>query len=191
VLHYLKKDLLPLKTQRLILRIPDPEEGAAMAAYYRENREYLRPWEPERPDSFFTAEFWEKDLRRMNNEFFLGQSARLVIFLKEAPREAVLGVCNFTYFMRGVFHACFLGYSIAEKYQGKGIMYEALKAAILFVTDTFGLHRIMANYMPRNERSGKLLRKLGFSVEGYARDYLRIAGKWEDHILTALISPKT
>jgi ribosomal-protein-alanine N-acetyltransferase len=35
-------------------------------------------------------------------------------------------------------------------------------------------------------RSGRLLRALGFVVEGYARDYLQINGRWEDHILTSL-----
>jgi ribosomal-protein-alanine N-acetyltransferase len=44
----------------------------------------------------------------------------------------------------------------------------------------------MANYMPANERSGKLLKRLGFTVEGYARDYLFIAGAWQDHVLTSL-----
>jgi ribosomal-protein-alanine N-acetyltransferase len=52
-----------------------------------------------------------------------------------------------------------------------------------------GFHRIMANYLPHNERSGRLLRRLGFVVEGYARDYLYIHGAWRDHILTALTNP--
>lgn len=43
----------------------------------------------------------------------------------------------------------------------------------------------MANYMPTNEQSGRLLRKLGFSVEGYARDYLLLQGTWKDHPLTS------
>lgn len=47
----------------------------------------------------------------------------------------------------------------------------------------------MANYMPHNQRSGNLLRRLGFVVEGYARDYLLINGRWEDHIQTSLINP--
>jgi ribosomal-protein-alanine N-acetyltransferase len=44
----------------------------------------------------------------------------------------------------------------------------------------------MANYIPTNERSGLLLKRLGFAVEGYARDYLLINGQWRDHVLTAL-----
>jgi len=48
------------------------------------------------------------------------------------------------------------------------------------------LHRIMANYVPTNERSASVLKKLGFQVEGYARDYLYLNGKWRDHILTSL-----
>jgi ribosomal-protein-alanine N-acetyltransferase len=47
----------------------------------------------------------------------------------------------------------------------------------------------MANYMPHNRRSGNVLKRLGFVVEGYARDYLMINGKWEDHIFTSLINP--
>ncbi len=46
----------------------------------------------------------------------------------------------------------------------------------------------MANYVPTNERSGRLLRRLGFTVEGYARDYLCLNGTWQDHILTSLIN---
>lgn len=48
------------------------------------------------------------------------------------------------------------------------------------------MHRIMANYMPHNQRSGALLARLGFEREGYAKDYLLIDGKWQDHVLTAL-----
>jgi [ribosomal protein S5]-alanine N-acetyltransferase len=69
-------------------------------------------------------------------------------------------------------------------------MFEALTAAIAFAFDVLRLHRIMANYIPGNERSGKLLRRLGFNMEGYARDYLLIDGEWRDHILTALTNAK-
>jgi hypothetical protein len=48
----------------------------------------------------------------------------------------------------------------------------------------------MANYVPENERSARVLEKLGFEKEGYAKSYPRIAGKWLDHILTAKLNPK-
>jgi len=65
-------------------------------------------------------------------------------------------------------------------------MFEALQSLIRYMQRQQKMHRIMANYMPHNQRSGALLQRLGFEREGYAKDYLLIDGKWQDHILTAL-----
>ena len=43
--------------------------------------------------------------------------------------------------------------------------------------------------MPHNVRSAAVLRRAGFTIEGYARDYIRIDGRWADHILTAIVNP--
>jgi ribosomal-protein-alanine N-acetyltransferase len=48
---------------------------------------------------------------------------------------------------------------------------------------------VAASYMPRNARSGRVLERCGFRIEGTAISYLRIDGRWEDHVLTALINP--
>jgi ribosomal-protein-alanine N-acetyltransferase len=101
----------------------------------------------------------------------------------------VIGTINFSNFFRGAAHFCYVGYSLSVNEQGKGYMTEALGTAVQYVFTELNIHRIMANYMPHNRRSGNVLRKLGFTVEGYARDYLMINGKWEDHILTSLINP--
>ena len=65
-------------------------------------------------------------------------------------------------------------------------MYEALTQIIRYMQKHQGMHRIMANYMPHNMRSGNLLTRLGFEREGYAKQYLEINGEWRDHVLTAL-----
>ncbi len=91
--------------------------------------------------------------------------------------------------VRGAFQACHLGYSVDAAHEGRGIAFEAVGAVVRFAFAELRLHRVMANYQPVNERSGKLLRRLGFTVEGYARDYLFIDGAWRDHVLTALSNP--
>jgi len=104
--------------------------------------------------------------------------------------DALLGWANLSEIVRGVFQACYLGYSLAAAVQGRGYMTEALHEVIRFAFEDLGLHRIMANYMPRNARSAAVLQRIGFTIEGSARDYLYIAGRWEDHILTSLTNPK-
>jgi len=49
------------------------------------------------------------------------------------------------------------------------------------------LHRLEAACLPHNEASMRLLESVGFEREGYARAYLRIAGRWQDHVLFALL----
>jgi [ribosomal protein S5]-alanine N-acetyltransferase len=181
----LKKELLPIETQRLTLRLLEPEEADVMVQYVTDNREHLQPWEPLRSEVFYTRSFWYKELMRRYNDFYTGEGAHIVILPKGNEHPEIVGVCNFTNIMRGAFQACYLGYSVHHRFEGRGIMYEALSRAVEFVLNHFRLHRIMANYIPRNERSGRLLRRLGFYVEGYAYDFLRINGKWEDHVLTS------
>ena len=180
----------PLETDRLFLRVVSVADAEFIVRYYRENKEYLAPWEPARSKEFYTVPFWRNTLQKARQDFLDGKSMRCVFSLKSSAPDAIIGVANFNNMIRGVFQACHLGYSIDHRYQGQGLMSEALRKAIDFAFEQLQLHRIMANYMPRNERSGRLLRKLGFTPEGYARDYLKIAGKWEDHILTALVRPE-
>ena len=64
-------------------------------------------------------------------------------------------------------------------------MFELLETSIDYVFNEFKLYRIMAN----NFRSGKLLNCLGFKREGVAQSYLKIAGVWQEHVLTSIINP--
>lgn len=44
-------------------------------------------------------------------------------------------------------------------------------------------------YLPSNTRSEKLLKRCGFVVEGLAKNYLQINGRWQDHVLSSLTNP--
>jgi ribosomal-protein-alanine N-acetyltransferase len=175
-----------LETDRLLLTPLGPEDAARMAAFYSDNRAFHKPWFPPAPDEGYTEAFWRDRLEASADELRLGHAIRFQLLPIEDPESGpILGVANFTQIVRGAFHSCYLGYALAESAQGKGLMYEALARVIPWVIATKQLHRIMANYMPWNRRSGDLLRRLGFTVEGYARDYLFIDDAWSDHVLTS------
>ena len=178
-----------IETPRLTLTLPGPEAAPQLVDYFTRNREHLRPWEPPFTRAMFTTQFWQRRLTQNQGEYRSGHSMRMVVFRSRELSGPAIGMANFNRFAHGVFMACTLGYSIDKEVEGQGMMSEALRGGIRYAFDTLNMHRVMANYIPTNERSGRLLRKLGFVVEGYARDYLYINGAWRDHILTALTNP--
>ncbi len=64
-------------------------------------------------------------------------------------------------------------------------MREALQSAMRYMFQEQKLHRIGANYRPKNVRSGPLLATPGFTIEGFAKDYLFINNVWRDPVLTS------
>ena len=180
---------LPLQTPRLLLAEPGPDDAPRLLAYAVENNDALAPWEMIRSDLYFTLDHWSKQTSVIRDQIRAGTRAQFLFLDKSAADGPLVGQCALTEIVRGPFQAAYLGYSLDRKAYGQGFMHEALSAVIDYAFDELKLHRIMANYMPSNGRSGRVLRRLGFTVEGYARDYLKIAGRWEDHILTALTNP--
>ena len=86
--------------------------------------------------------------------------------------------------------SCHLGYKLDNDEINKGYMTEAVEKSIDIIFNEFKLHRIEANIMPRNISSLKVAEKLGFYNEGLAYKYLKINGKWEDHIHMVLLNEK-
>ena len=177
-----------IETDRTLIRPAEPADAAAIAAYYQENRAYLKPFEPIRPEAFFTAGFWATRAETDREAREGDRAYRFFVFERAEPAR-VIGSINIDGVVRGAAQYAHIGYSLAEHCQGQGLMREALAALLPYAFEHLQLHRIQANYMPTNERSGNLLRRLGFVVEGYARDYLLLNGAWRDHVLTSLTNP--
>ena len=69
-----------------------------------------------------------------------------------------------------------------------GFMSEAIECISAVGFDELGLHRLEINIVPRNARSIAVAERAGFRREGIARRYLKIAGRWEDHVRYAKLS---
>lgn len=176
-----------IETARTIMTIGQPHHAKAMLDFMWENRAHLEPWEPLRVEGFYTLEASRDRLEQAQLNYRNGSGVHFIA-LDKGSGEIIAG-CNFANIVRRVYQACHLGYAIGEKWQGHGLMYEVVDAGIRYMFEVVGLHRVMANHMPSNERSARLLQKLGFEREGYAKSYLKIAGKWEDMVLNSKVNP--
>lgn len=183
-----KANLPTLNTGRCTIRLAQHEDVEAVITYFETNRSHLADGGPAWPSDYLTKAYWEAQISQNLDDFYGDVAVRFFLFDRTNP-AVVVGSANLNNIVRSAAQYCNLGYSIAQDREGKHMMKEALQSVIAYGFSALNLHRIMANYQPSNQRSGWLLRSLGFSVEGYARDYLFINGKWCDHILTSMLNP--
>ncbi len=170
----------------LKIRLAEQKDAVMVTDYFSQNRAFLKPWEPLRPDSFYTVNGWSKKLIQLSELHYM--SLAFYFLLIEEETGDMVGTISFSSITRFPLHSCNVGYSLAEKAQGKGYMTRGMKMACQFMFEEQNLHRIQAAYMPHNQASESVLKRLGFEREGYAKEYLMIDGQWQDHVLTALVN---
>jgi ribosomal-protein-alanine N-acetyltransferase len=173
-----------LVTARLEIRLGTPGDAPIIAGFFSDSASYLVRVQTPRPPAWSTEAFWRTEVERLRREYEADRDCQLFLFPR-ADRPRVCGQIHLFTFVRGAFQACTCGYAVREEDQGKGLMTEALSAVVDFAFGPLNLHRIMANVRPDNTRSRRLLRRLGFVEEGYAKSYLLQNGVWTDHVLTA------
>ncbi|GLS26236.1 GNAT family N-acetyltransferase [Marinibactrum halimedae] len=167
-------------------RIITSSDWQQLAQYYRRNHDHFRRWEPIREHGFHSNAQWQQRIHRCLSEQQQMKSCYYIAIDESLPH--IVGHCTLSQMVYGPFRAAYMGYGIDQDYEGQGIMYTLCQNVIQSAFGELGLHRIMANYMPKNHRSAALLERLGFTIEGRAQGYLHINGRWEDHILTALVN---
>jgi ribosomal-protein-alanine N-acetyltransferase len=175
------------ETDRLLLRELGPDQAGAVREYGLFCREYHTPWDPLRPDDFWELPVVAARLHAQLVDSEAGASLCLCIAPKEAPAR-VIGMVNLRNIIRGALMGAHLGYGLAPDVVGNGYMTEAVTRVVAIGFSELGLHRIEANIMPRNARSLAVAERAGFEREGFSPRYLRINGRWEDHVRLARIN---
>jgi ribosomal-protein-alanine N-acetyltransferase len=175
-----------LHTARLRLEPIAVRHAPALAAFFRRNLEHLRPWSPPRPPGTTEVLYWAD---RAQAEAAATQRLRWLLF-EHGDAERMLGSISLSGIERGLFCSGRLGYELDFEAQGRGLMHEALDAVIGHAFSALQLHRLEANHLPDNERSARVLARLGFTRIGLAPSYLFIDGAWRDHVLNQLLNPR-
>jgi ribosomal-protein-alanine N-acetyltransferase len=162
------------------IRLIVPSDDEVLAQLQRENRAFLAPWDPARPDGYFTAGGQRQDIEAALARYERGDAVPFVVLNDEAE---VVGRLTLSGIVRGPFQSCSMGYWIAEDETSKGLATSAVQAALTFAFNELELHRVQAETLTNNIASRRVLTKAGFTQYGLAPRYLKIAGTWQDHLM--------
>ena len=161
-------------------RLIATSDAEALAAVLVRTRGFLEPWEPVRPDSYFTVEGQQRAVADSLQRYANGTMHPHVILDDDC---AVVGRINLNNIVRAAFQSASLGYWLAEEAGGRGLATQAVAEMLVVAFDELGLHRVEAGTIPENKRSQAVLLRNGFEQFGYAPRYLNIAGRYTDHLL--------
>ena len=103
---------------------------------------------------------------------------------------AVCGRINLNSIVRGASQSASVGYWVSESHIGRGLASAAVADAIGVGFGELGLHRLEAATLLHNTPSQRVLMRNGFRPFAVSEAYLKIAGRWQDHILFALLNPE-
>lgn len=167
-----------LEGDNITLENLSPEHAEEMLDYYIRNEKHLKAFEPNRESNFYTLDAQREILLESYKQFMRGTSLDLGIF----KDEMLIGKVKLSNVVYGVFKSGIIGYSIDEKYQGRGYMKEAVALLCDYAFEEMDLHRIEASVLLNNEKSQRVLKSCGFKELGINEKYLYINGEWRDHI---------
>lgn len=170
-----------MSVTRLLAETDVPELTALLVR----NREHLAPWDPVREPSYWTQEGQRRNTAGLLAELAAGSTVPRVILDADG---AIAGRITLSNIVRGPLQSASVGYWLSADRVGNGLVSAALGEMARHAFDDLGLHRLEAGTLLHNERSQRVLARVGFTQYGMAPKYLKIAGRWQDHLLFQLLA---
>jgi ribosomal-protein-alanine N-acetyltransferase len=165
-------------------RLVTLDDVPAVAGLLAASRRSIAPWDPVRPDDYYT-EAGQREVIGAALEAY-GRDAAYPCVI--ADRGRILGRITLNILGRGAFPSASLGYWVAAAETGRGVATAAVAHLVRVAFGELELHRVEAGTLPDNVASQRVLERNGFVRYGLAPQYLKIAGRWQDHILFQLLS---
>ena len=157
--------------ENVLLRSPTKRDGPEFIALNRASKRFHRGLvsPPTTLEQF--ADFLDRSKREDT----------VSVFICLVANGSIIGAINLSQIFRDGFQNAYLGYYLGAPYAGQGYMGEALKLVLSYAFKNLKLHRIEANIQPGNAASIALVKRAGFTREGFSRRYLKVCGRWRDH----------
>jgi len=163
-------------TPEVQLRIATLDDAAALADAYVRSWDHLSPWEPVRPENWFTPAGQQEKLTNSLQKYKNGQTVPWLLI----EGERVVGAITLQDLVPGPFRSASVGYWIAADATRRGLATLAVEAVAEIADSEVKLHRIEASCLTKNVASQGVLERTGFQQIGFAPTYLHIDGAWQD-----------
>jgi ribosomal-protein-alanine N-acetyltransferase len=168
-----------------LTRLLTLDDAPALAELLTRDRAFMAPYEPERAEDYYTVDGQRALLTSLLDAHERG------VTLPQAILEdgRVVGRITLNEIVRGPLQSCSMGYWVNQADNGKGLATDAVRETLAYAFGELGLHRVQAGTLVDNVRSQRVLEHNGFVQFGLAPQYLRIAGRWQDHLLFQKLNP--
>ncbi|WEV73239.1 GNAT family protein [Bifidobacterium sp. ESL0790] len=171
---------------QILLRPLTAEDEAGWSRVRIRNANWLSPWDAGDPmhGPGLTFNTW---LERQRRDERTGVAAQFAIeYQMEIIGQVSVGAISY-----GSIRSGSVGYWVDKAHAGLGVA--PLSVAMLadwamLSPDGPRLHRLEIAMLPENERSRRVVEKLGAHREGLRRQYMYIRGAWRDHDVYSLLA---
>ncbi|MGO1316086.1 MAG: GNAT family N-acetyltransferase [Cellulomonadaceae bacterium] len=171
---------LPLRTERLVLRVHEPADTEPLGAIYgrADVARFLidPPWTPRDADRHAAERLSRTDL--------FGPSGALALVIEH--RRVVIG--DVALWLTNREHrVAEVGWVLDPAHGGRGYGTEAAAAVLDLAFTTYRLHRVVAQLDARNAASARLAERLGMRREAHLRQDWWSKGEWTDTLVYGLL----
>jgi RimJ/RimL family protein N-acetyltransferase len=172
------------ESERLMLRVPKPGDGAILQEAYLESYPRLNPWFPW-AQSESSMEEREEFVRQQYARFVKREDMMLMLFLKS---EHKLIGCSGLHVQNWDVPSFEIGYWVRTGYEGQGYIIEAVNRITEFGFMEMKANRIFIRCDIANLRSQSVAKRAGFLYEGTFRNFERRhdTGELTDMVFFAL-----
>ena len=167
-----------LRTERLVLRTFDPNDAVDVYAYAQsETVGPMAGWAPHKSLD---------DSRRVVQMFIEAGDVWAVVDKSTGHVIGSIGLHKDG--SRRVENCRDLGYVLGEKYWGQGFATEACRAVLQYAFEELGCPVVSVGHFPFNQKSRRVIKKLGFTCEGTIRHALELPdGTVTDNVVYSLL----
>ena len=171
-----------LSFRNISLRLLRKRDVRAIEKLMHKDRAWLSPWEATTPGTIrYPLDIrWKVSANIRHTKRGTGVAWVILVDGK------IAGQLNVANIQHGSLGSASIGYWVGRDFAGQNATPIACALAIDYLFDQMDLHRIEIDIRPENDRSLRVVEKLGLRQEGLKQRYIHIDGEWRDHLAFAI-----